>query len=625
MAPAAPSESTDPELQAAAWDLEPLVDGEGTQGVERRLGEALERSRAFAARYAGTLGELDSAGLREAMTELAEIYELVSRAGHYAALRFSTDTADPANGALLQRVQEQETAIQTTLLFFELEWAALPEQRASDLLAGDGLDFCRHHLRNVRRYRDHLLSEPEEKILAEKALTGSSAWTRLFEELTSVIEVQLPPSAAAGENGAAGSESVSGSGDGGETVPLDVALSRLSLADRDVRRTTAEAVTDALAPGLRTRAYLFNTLLADKATDDRLRRYPHWLAARNLSNEASDESVRALVEAVRGRYEIARRWYRLKAKLLGIERLADYDRSAAVTEDEVIFPFARAREIVLDCYSSFSPELGGLATRFFQERRIDAPVRPSKRGGAFCASAVPSVFPYVLLNYTSRRRDVLTLAHELGHGLHFALAGRQGIFHQSTPLTLAETASVFGETIVFGRLLREDSSPASRLALLAESLEDMIATVFRQVAMNRFEDLVHTQRREQGELSVQHFGDLWAQSQTELLGDSVEVTEGYRSWWSYIPHFIGSPGYVYAYAYGQLLALSVYQRYEQTGPELVPRYLELLGAGGSRSPQELGEIVGVDLADPGFWDAGLDLVERRLADAEEAARASGRI
>jgi oligoendopeptidase F len=617
MATEALTESSDPELEATAWDLEPLVDGEGKEGVERRLNEALERAGAFAERYAGELGELDGAGLAQAMRELAEILDLVSRAGHYAMLRFATDTADPANGALLQRVQEQETAIQTTLLFFELEWAALPDERAEELLASDGLDFARHHLRTARRYKDHLLSEPEEKILAEKALSGASAWTRLFEELTSAIEVELPAVRAPGGQG--------NGGQSGQKVALDVALSRLSLADRDVRRTTAEAVTAALAPGLRTRAFLFNTLLVDKATDDRLRSYPHWLAARNLANEASDESVQALVEAVRGRYEIARRWYRLKARLLGVERLADYDRSAAVTEDEVTFPFARGREIVLDCYSSFSPELGALASRFFDERRIDAPVRPAKRGGAFAASAVPSVFPYVMLNYTSRRRDVLTLAHELGHGVHFALAARQGIFHQSTPLTLAETASVFGETIVFGRLLEEDSAPASRLALLAENLEDMIATVFRQVAMNRFEDLVHTERREQGELSVQRFGELWAESQSEMFGDSVEVTEGYRSWWSYIPHFIGSPGYVYAYAYGQLLALSVYQRYEQTGPELVPRYLELLAAGGSRPPEELGRIVGVDLADPGFWDAGLELVERRLTEAEEAAQASGRL
>jgi oligoendopeptidase F len=603
------AQPSDPELQETAWDLEPLVDGEGQAGVEPRMSEALARAEAFAGLHAGKVEALGADGLREAMNELAAIHDLVGRAGYYAGLRFSTDTADPANGALMQRVQEQETAIQTTLLFFELEWAALSDERADELLAGAGLDFCSHYLRNVRRYREHLLSEPEEKILAEKSLTGASAWSRLFEELTTAIEVELPDEA----------------GGEGQKLALDVALSRLSLADRDARRTAAEAVSAALTPGLRTRAFLFNTLLADKATDDRLRSYPHWLAARNLANEASDESVQALMEAVRGRYEIARRWYRLKARLLGIERLADYDRMASVTEDEVSFSFAHAREIVQDCYSTFSPELGALVARFFDERRIDAPVRPAKRGGAFCASAVPSVYPYVLLNYTSRRRDVLTLAHELGHGVHFALAARQGVFHQHTPLTLAETASVFGETIVFGRLLAEDSTPASRLALLAENLEDTIATVFRQVAMNRFEDLVHTARREQGELSVERFGELWAESQTEMLGDSVELTEGYRSWWSYIPHFIGSPGYVYAYAYGQLLALSVYQRYEQTGPELVPRYLEMLAAGGSRSPEELGEIVGVDLSDPGFWDAGLDLVERQLEDAEAAAEASGRL
>jgi oligoendopeptidase F len=601
--PTAQSEPADAELERTAWDLDPLVAGGGDDGARAQLAEALERSQAFASSYAGKLDQLDSAALEQAMRELATIQELAGRAGTYAALRFSVDTSDPPRGALLQEVQERATQIETTLLFFELEWAGLEDDQAEGLLADERLEFCAHHLRNVRRYREHLLSEPEEKILAEKSVTGASAWSRLFEELTSAIEVQVD----------------------GSPIALDVALSRLALPDRELRRGTAQAVTEALAPGLRTRAFLFNTLLADKATDDRLRRYPSWLSARNLSNEASDESVAALIAAVRGRYELARRWYRLKARLLGVERLADYDRMAAVTEDEVTYSFAQAREIVLDCYSSFSSELGALAKSFFDGRYIDAPVRPAKRGGAFCASAVPSVHPYVMLNYTSRRRDVLTLAHELGHGVHFALAAGQGIYHQGTSLTLAETASVFGETIVFGRLLEQDSSPASRLALLAENIEGTIATVFRQVAMNRFEELVHTARREQGELSVERFGELWSESQVEMLGDSVEITDGYRSWWSYIPHFIGSPGYVYAYAYGQLLALSVYQRYEQRGEEFVPRYLELLAAGGSRSPQELGEIVDVDLADPGFWDAGLDLVERQLQAAEESARDAGRV
>ncbi len=340
----------------------------------------------------------------------------------------------------------------------------------------------------------------------------------------------------------------------------------------------------------------------------------------------SDESVQALLTATRRRYDIPQRWYRLKARLLGVDRLADYDRMAEVTEeDEPPIPWSEARELVLDSYRSFSPQLAGVAERFFGEAWIDAPPRQGKRGGAFCAYTVPSAHPYVLLNYTARRNDVLTLAHELGHGVHAALAQPRGVFHHHTPLTLAETASVFGETVVLGRLLEAAEGPASRLSLLAGSIEGAIATVFRQTAMNRFEDLVHTGRRGEGELSVDRICDLWAQSQRELLGDAVEVTDDYRSWWSYVPHFIHTPGYVYAYAYGQLLAMSVYRRYEEEGAEFVPRYLELLSAGGSMAPEELAGMVGLDLADPGFWDSGLALVEEQLEAAEAAAREAGRL
>jgi len=604
----APDTVTDPDLLKVEWDLSHLLDGAGADpqaAVDALLGEAQKRADAFAASYAGKLASLDGPGLIAAMHELATIQEVAGRAGTYVHLAFSIDTADPAIGALLQRVEEKGTAIETALLFFHLEWAALDDARADELLATEGLDFARHHLVTARRYRPHLLSEPEERILTEKALSGRSAWVRLFEEQTAAITVDLP--------------------DASEPVSLEVALARLFETDRDVRRETAERVTAALAPGLRTRAYTFNTLLADKMTDDRLRSFPHWLASRNLSNEASDESVEALVQAVRGRFEIARRWYRLKAQLLGIDKLADYDRMAAVTQDNEKVPWPEAKRLVLDAYGSFSPDLGSLAERFFDENWIDGPVRPGKRGGAFCSYGVPSVHPYVMLNYTYLRRDVLTLAHELGHGVHAALGSKQGVFHMATPLTLAETASVFGETLVFGRLLDAAPSPESRLSLLAESIEGAIATVFRQVAMNRFEHLVHTARHDEGELSVERIGELWAQSQDEMLGDSVEVTEGYRTWWSYVPHFIASPGYVYAYAYGQLLALAVYGRYEEEGPGFAASYLELLSAGGSRSPEELGAIVGVDLADPGFWDKGLDLVERKLDAAEAAAREAGRL
>jgi oligoendopeptidase F len=587
----------DPELLEAAWDLSQLVDGDEDNGVTRQLDEALARATAFAAAHAGTISELDAAGLAGAMQELAVINELVGKAGSYASLRFATDTADSARGALLQLVQERATEIETKLLFFELEWAALDDGRAEELLAAGELGFCAHYLRSARRYRPHLLSEPEETILTEKAISSESAWARLFGELVAALRVGVED----------------------QEVPLDVALSRLQDSNRDTRRTVAEAVSAALEPGLRTRAFIYNTLVYDKAVDDRLRHYPHWLASRNLANEASDESVMALVEAVRGRFDIPQRWYTLKAKLLGLDRLADFDRSAPVLPEDVTFSYAASRELVLETYQAFSPEAGRIVRRFFDDHWVDAPVRPHKRGGAFCAYTVPSVHPFVMLNFTARRRDVLTMAHELGHGLHAALAQPQGVFHQSTPLTLAETASVFGEALVFGRMLQAAPDDDARLSLLAERIDGAIATVFRQMAMNRFEHLVHTRRRSEGELSVQRICDAWVEAQSELFGESVQITEGYRMWWSYVPHFINTPGYVYAYAYGQLLALSVYGRYLEEGPSFAPDYLELLAAGGSRTPEELGAMVGIDLADPGFWDAGLALVEQQLREAEELA------
>jgi oligoendopeptidase F len=594
--------TTEPTADDVAWDLEPLLPEPGEAGVLALLDEA-DAIASTLAEQRGKVASFDADTLVQFMRDLARLHEAIGRAGSYAALRFSTLVTDPARGALMQKVRERSTAISTKVLFFELEWAAVDDATADTLLADARLAFAEHHLRAVRRYRPHLLSEAEEVIIAEKDVTGSSAWQRLFEEQVSTLTVTLE----------------------GETLPLDAALARLHSPDRDERRRTAEAVTEGLAPGLRTRAFVFNTLLADKATEDRLRNYPSWIASRNLDNEASDESVQALVDAVQGRYDIPQRWYRLKAKLLGIDRLADYDRLASVDTSESEISWADARDLVLDAYGSFSAELADVARNFFEQSWIDAPVRPGKRPGAFCAYTVPSHHPYVMLNWTSRRRDVLTLAHELGHGAHAYLARGQGVFHQSTPLTLAETASVFGETVTFGRLLGETTDPNDRLTLLASNLEDQIATVFRQIAMNRFEDAVHNARREEGELAIERIGELWYETQHAMLGDAVEITDGYRTWWSYIPHFIATPGYVYAYAYGQLLALSVYARYEERGPDFVPQYLSLLRAGGSLAPEELGRLVDVDLADPGFWDAGLAIIDRRLAQTEEAAHAAGRL
>ena len=587
-----------------SWDLEPLLDDQPNVDV------LIDRADALADKLAerrGQIATLDAAGLEAFMRDMAELHELIGRAGSYAGLRFSVNVLDHEIASTMQRVEERSTAIATKLIFFELEWATATQEHVDAVLADDRLAFARHHLRSILRFRDHLLTEPEERILTEKSVSGSSAWSRLFEEQTSTISIELTDP------------------DGStRTASLEEGLTRLQHPDRSVRQAAAGAVTAGLAPGLKTRAFIFNTLLNDKAIDDRLRRYPTWLSSRNLANEASDESVQALVAAVERRYDIPQRWYRLKAEILGLPVLADYDRMASIAQTDAEIGWREASTLVLDSYASFSTELADIVKRFYDESWIDAPVRPGKRPGAFCAYTVPSHHPYLLLNWTSRTRDVLTLAHELGHGLHAYLAREQGVFHQSTPLTLAETASVFGETVTNGRLLAMLDDPNEKLALLASILEDSIATVFRQTAMNRFEHAVHTARRESGELSVDQFGELWAGTQTDMLGDAVEITEGYRTWWSYIPHFISTPGYVYAYAYGQLLALSVYRRYEEQGDAFVPSYLQLLRAGGSMAPEELGRIVDCDLSDPGFWDGGLDIIEAKLQAAEEAAVAAGR-
>ena len=599
MSDTATATPVDEALEKARWDLEPLVHGGGSDAALKQLDEAAERSAAFAEKYRGKVAELDATEMAAAMRDLEEISDFAGRSGTYASLAFSVDTLSPEIGSLMQQVRERSATISTTLLFFELEWNEVPEERAEELLKSDELAFCRHYLRMERRYRPHQLTEPEERILTETSVTGPGAFVRLFTEQTSEITVDLP--------------------DTEEPLQLMEALSRLQDGDRSRRAEAAAAVTEALQPGLRTRAFIYNNLLQDKATKDRLRSFDSWIAARNLDNEASDESVQALIEAVSSRYEIARRWYRLKARLLGVERLADYDRIAPLAEAERHVPYDEARELVLDCYTGFAPELGETAAQFFIGNYIDAPTAQGKRGGAFCSYAVPSAHPYVLLNYTSRLGDVLTMAHELGHGVHASLARPRGIFEFGTPLTVAETASIFGERIVLGRLLEQSADETEKLALLGDSLDGAVGAVFRQVAMNRFEERVHTERRTTGELSVDAFAEAWVDTQTEMLGDSVELSDGYSSWWSYVPHFMATPGYVYAYAFGHLLALSVYSRYEEVGEGFADSYLDLLRAGGSMPPEQLGEIVGVDLTDPGFWNAGLDLIERQLEDAEEIA------
>ena len=546
--------------EEVAWDLADLYGGADDPRIEGDLAEAEAAAAAFHERYHGKVAGLDAAGLAEAVAEHERIESSVVRPLTYAHLLFATNMADSVRGALVARLGEKAAALETQLLFFGLEWAAVPDDVADRVLADEYLDDWRHHLRSARKFRPYLLSEPEEKVVTEKTVSGVSAWSRLYEEQLGALRVSLD----------------------GDEVSLETAMARLYDTDRDVRRGAADAITEALGPGLRTRTFVFNTILLDKSIDDRLRGYPNWLSSRNLANETTDEAVEALIEATTSRYEVAQRYYRLKARLLGLERLDHYDRMAPIAADTNKVSWDEARSLVVDAYSDFSEESGEIVARFFDDRWIDGPVRPDKRTGAFCATTVPGVHPYILMNYTGDRRSILTLAHELGHGLHGVLAQPLGYFNSSTPLTTAETASVFGEALTFERLLADEEDPRRRLDLLAGRIEDAIATTFRQIAMNRFEHAVHTERRGKGELASERVGELWLEAQTALFGDSVSV-DGYTPWWSYIPHFTGSPGYVYAYAYGYLFSLAIYRRYVQEGDSMVEPYLDLLRAGGSRS------------------------------------------
>ena len=583
------------------WDPSPLVPGGAAAAVEGGQG-ALSLAAAFSDAHRGRVAGYDAAQLRRALDELERLYTRLVAAHTYASLRFDVDTADPAHGALLSELDEISARVLNHTTFFDLEWLSIDEERAQRLLAAPELDRFAHLLEVLRDTKPHRLTEAEERILNEKALTGSDAWIRLLEEQLSGLEFELD----------------------GDLLDLDQTAAELSSADRARREQAARCITDGLAPGLGLRARILNVLVADHALDDRLRHYPHWLAERNLDNEASDESVHALVGAVIDRYDLAQRWCRVKARVLGVQRLADYDRMAPVGGSSPEIRWEQAVDLVVRVYSDFSDELGREAARFFTEHRVDAEIRPGKLPGGYCLATVPEIGPYLMVNFAGRVDDVLTLAHELGHGLHYQLAGGCGVLRLFTPVTVAETASVFGETLTFAHLLATTEDPAARFRLLGHRLDEAVATVFRQVAIHRFEAALHEDRRTRGELTVGRIGEHWTQANHELYGDSMEMTEGYGTWWSYVSHVFRTPGYVYAYAYGQLLALSIYARYLEQGESFVPRYLEMLRAGGTCSPEGLAETVGVDLADPGFWGAGLELIDRQLAEAEAAAEDAAR-
>jgi oligoendopeptidase F len=579
------------------WDLNDLFASPTDPAIEKQLAESLKQAQAFEERYRGRVATLPPAEFAAMMSELENEQEQAIKPEIYAYLLHSQNTQDPAAGRLLARVREAAAERGSHGVFFDLEMAQITDEHAAELYKHPEAAKYRHHVDEARKFRPHQLSEPEERVLTDFSPVGNGAWVRLFEELSAGIRVELD----------------------GKEVGLEVALTQLRDPDREARRRASAAVTGALKGDIRTRAYVFNVILQEKAIDDRLRHFPTWISSRNLANETSDAAVEALVHAVTGRYETCIRYYRVKRKLLGVEQLHEWDRYAPVAGASRDMSWAEAKGLVLSSYERFSPRVGRLIAEFFEKGWIDAPVLPGKQGGAYCMPVTPRHHPYVMLNYTGKLRDALVIAHELGHGLHDRLAVKQNLFDYHPPLTLAETASVFGEQLTFDSIMAQESDPKIRLGLLCAQCEDAFATVFRQVAFNRFEDAIHTARRSEGELAPEELGELFQDTLRAMFGDALTLTDEHKVWWSYVGHFIHTPGYVYAYAFGNLLALSVYHRYLEEGPSFVDRYLDFLAAGGSTRPDELVKRIGMDITDPAFWDSGLNILDGMVNEVERLA------
>jgi oligoendopeptidase F len=577
------------------WDLFDLYPGRDSPELARDLARLAAEAEAFRARCQGRLGELSGAQLGDAVAEYERLQEASGRVMSYASLVHAGDIADPEIGRFFQTMQEKVNAVSTTLLFFTLELNRLDDAEIEAKSADPALARYLPWLRDTRAFRPHQLSDEIEKLLHEKYVAGRAAWTRLFDE--TIADLRFPFR--------------------GRELTEPEALDLLSEPDPEVRREAAVSVGEVLGSNARTFALITNTLAKDKEIEDRWRGFPRPISSRNLGNFVEDEVVDALIAAVRASYPtLSHRYYRLKARWLRVEALDFWDRNAPLPgDDDRTIPWAEARETVLAAYRAFSPDLAAVGGRFFAGRWIDAPVRPGKATGAFAHPTVPSVHPYLLLNYQGRVRDVMTLAHELGHGVHQVLAGHQGYLMADTPLTLAETASVFGEMLTFRAVLAGETDPGRRKIMLAAKVEDMLNTVVRQIAFVGFEQRVHDERRD-AELTPDRLGEIWLEVQRESLGPALRLDGVYRHYWSYIPHFIHTPFYVYAYAFGDCLVNSLYAVYEDAHQGFAERYLDLLRAGGSLRHRELLAPFGLDAADPSFWSKGLAVVARLIDELE---------
>jgi len=587
------------------WNLSDLYAGPDDPALLADLETSERRASAFEVTYRGKIGAEggpSAAMLLASIVELEGLSEQMDKSAVYASLLHAGKTDDPRHGALLAMTRERRTKINKHLIFFDLEWVALPEEVASRLADAPELARYRHYLREKRAWKPHFRSEGEEKILEEKAVTGRAAFVRLFEETISAIRC---PFELDGKT---------------ETLSTQQVLAKLYDSDRATRQAGATALTEGLKQNARLLTFVFNTVVLDHKSDCEIRKFQSPMGPRNLANEIPESVVEALMTATERHHAMVQRYYALKKRLLGLDVLCDYDRYAPLFNEQPGCDWLGAGQTVRESYESFSPKFGAIVGEFFEKNWIDAALRDGKRGGAFSAGAVPSVHPYILMNFTDKLRDVMTLAHELGHGVHQYLSRSVGYFQSGTPLTTAETASVFGEMLTFQRLLEKYPDPKTKLSLLCGKIEDAFATVFRQVVLTRFEQKLHRARKDQGELTSEAINALWLDANTPMHGNAVQLTEGYSWWWLYIGHFIRSPFYCYAYAFGELLVLALYQKYKQEGERFVPKYIELLSAGGSDSPDKLLARLGVDVNDPEFWALGLNLLDEMVSEAETLAK-----
>jgi oligoendopeptidase F len=580
------------------WDLSPLFPDEAA--ARTLLDGALERCRRFEERYRGRVGTLDAPGLAELLAELAAIDNELSRVGSYAHLRESVDATDPANLDLSGAVDRGFVEAGNALRFFELEWLDVPEERARALADAPEVARDRHHLLSMRRFAPHTLSEPEERMLAERGPAASNAWQTLFGRITSTLEVPFD------------------AGEGDEPHNIDRLLAYMRDERRDVRRRALSTLYATLEPHAPVLAHCYDTLVGDRLAMDRLRGYPGPMAPTHLRNELDEVVVDAMLAAVERHYPLAQRWFRTKAGFLGLERLTLADQYAPISSGRPVL-FEEATRIVVESFEGFSPRIARVARDFVADRRVDAEPRTGKRGGAFCSPVAQDALPYVLMNYTDQMNDVLTIAHEFGHGMHFQLANeRQTALSAGAGIALCEVASTFAEHITYDHLLARETDAATRRLLACERVEGAFATIFRQAVLARFEQAAYGLRADGTTLTAERLGEAWIGANGAYYGDSLEMPEGYRLGWSYIPHFIHSRFYTYSYAFALLVSLALYAAYRQDSDAFVGPYLDFLAAGGAGAPAELLAPLGLDLADAATWDAGFAELERMIGEAQES-------